>query len=86
MMTFMSILYFLPGRGSSLNGRLRLELQSRGFELRGRILAGVFAKQSFPEQIDCIASDMRELDGRNWPFFANSWTETGVTSLTTYSS
>ena len=79
MMTFMSILYFLLGRGSSINGRLGLELQSRGFELRGRILDGVFAKESFLEQIDRIASDMRELDGRNLPLIANSLTETGLT-------
>jgi hypothetical protein len=64
MMTFMSILYFLPGRGSSLNGRLGLELRGRGYELRGRVLEGDFAKLSFPEQIDHVASDLVELDGQ----------------------
>ena len=73
MMTFMSILYFLPGRGSSLNGRLGLELQSRGYELQGRGLEDDFAKLSFPEQVDCVASDLRELDGRDIPVIANSW-------------
>ena len=73
MMTFMSILYFLPGRGSSLNGRLGLELQSRGYELHGRVLEGDFAKLSFPEQVDYVASDLRELDGRDIPIIANSW-------------
>ena len=73
MMTFMSILYFLPGRGSSLNGRLGLQLQSRGYELHGRALEGDFAKQSFPEQVDHVAADLRELDGRDIPVIANSW-------------
>ena len=73
MMTFMSILYFLPGRGSSLNGRLGLELQSRGYELQGRVLEGDFAKLSFPEQVDHVASDLGELDGRDTPVIANSW-------------
>jgi len=73
MMTFMSILYFLPGRGSSLNGRLGLELQSRGCQLHGRVLEGDFAKLSFPEQVDHVASDLRELDGRDIPVIANSW-------------
>ena len=73
MMTFMSILYFLPGRGSSLDGRLGLELQSRGCQLHGRVLEGDFAKLSFPEQVDHVASDLRELDGRDIPVIANSW-------------
>ena len=73
MMTFMSILYFLPGRGSSLNGRLGLELQNRGCQLHGRVLEGDFAKLSFPEQVDYVASDLRELDGSNAPVIANSW-------------
>jgi hypothetical protein len=73
MMTFMSILYFLPGRGSSLNGRLGLELRGRGYELRGRVLEGDFAKLSFPEQIDHVASDLVELDGQDTPVIANSW-------------
>ena len=69
----MTDLYFLPGRGSSLNGRLGLELQSRGYELHGRVLDGDFAKMSFPEQVDHVASDLRELDGRGIPVVANSW-------------
>ena len=69
----MKILYFLPGRGSSLNGRLGLELQSRGYDLHGRALEGDFAKLSFPEQVDHVASDLRELDGRDIPVIANSW-------------
>ena len=73
MMTFMSVLYFLPGRGSSLNGRLGMELQSRGYELQGRVLDGDFAKLSFPEQVDYVAADLRELDGRDIPIVANSW-------------
>ena len=73
MMTFMSILYFLPGRGSSLNGRLGMELQSRGYELHGRVLNGDFAKLSFPEQVDHVAVDLRELDGHDVPVVANSW-------------
>ena len=52
MLTFMSILYFLPGRGSSLNGRLGLEVQGRGYELLGRVLEGEFATLSFQEQVD----------------------------------
>ena len=73
MMTFMSILYFLPGRGSSLNGRLGLELQSRGYELHGRVLESGFSKLSFPEQVDHVASDLRELDGQDIPVIVNSW-------------
>jgi len=73
MMTFMSILYFLPGRGSSLNGRLGMELQSRDFQLHGCVLDGDFAKLSFPEQVDCVAADLRELDGQDIPVVANSW-------------
>ena len=73
MITGMNILYFLPGRGSSLNGRLGRELQSRGFQLHGRILDGNFAKLSFPEQVDHVAVDLRELDGNDIPVIANSW-------------
>ena len=73
MITGMNILYFLPGRGSSLNGRLGRELQSRGFQLHGRILDGNFAKLSFPEQVDHVAADLRELDGHDIPVIANSW-------------
>jgi len=73
MMTFMSTLYFLPGRGSSLNGRLGTELQDRGYELHGRVLDGDFAKLSFPEQVDYVAADLRELDGQDIPVIANSW-------------
>ncbi|MDA7749476.1 hypothetical protein N8913_04140 [Litoricola sp.] len=69
----MNILYFLPGRGSSLNGRLGMELQSRGYELQGRVLDGDFAKLSFPEQVDYVAADLRELDGQDIPVIANSW-------------
>ena len=73
MIATMSKLYFLPGRGSSLNGRLGTELQSRGFQLHGRVLDGDFAKLSFSEQVDHVATDLRELDGRNIPVVANSW-------------
>lgn len=69
----MNQLYFLPGRGSSLDGRLGMELQSRGYELHGRILDGDFAKLSFPEQVDYVAADLRELDGQDIPVIANSW-------------
>jgi pimeloyl-ACP methyl ester carboxylesterase len=69
----MNQLYFLPGRGSSLDGRLGMELQSRGYELHGRILNGDFAKLSFPEQVDYVAADLRELDGKGIPVIANSW-------------
>ena len=69
----MSILYFLPGRGSSLNGRLGTELQDRGYKLHGRVLDGDFAKLSFPEQVDHVVADLRELGGRDIPVVANSW-------------
>jgi pimeloyl-ACP methyl ester carboxylesterase len=69
----MNQLYFLPGRGSSLNGRLGMELQSRGYELQGRVLDGDFAKLSFPEQVDYVAADLRELDGQGISVIANSW-------------
>lgn len=73
MITIMSILYFLPGRGSSLNGRLGTELQTRGYELHGRVLYSDFAKLSFPQQVDHVAVDLRELDGLDIPVIANSW-------------
>jgi pimeloyl-ACP methyl ester carboxylesterase len=69
----MNQLYFLPGRGSSLDGRLGMELQSRGYELHGRILDGDFAKLSFPEQVAHVAADLREFDECNVPVIANSW-------------
>jgi pimeloyl-ACP methyl ester carboxylesterase len=69
----MNELYFLPGRGSSLDGRLGMELQNRGFQLHGRALEGDFAKLSFPEQVDYVAADLRELDGYDVPVIANSW-------------
>lgn len=56
-----------------MHGRLGTELHSRGYELHGRVLEGDFAKLLFPEQVDCVASDLRELDGRNIPVIANSW-------------
>jgi len=73
IMPQMHKLYFLPGRGSSLNGRLGLELQSRGCQLHGRVLEGDFATLSFPEQVDHVSADLRELDGRDIPVIANSW-------------
>ncbi|MDC6471328.1 hypothetical protein PQ077_01760 [Litorivicinus sp.] len=56
-----------------MNGRLGLELQSRGYDLHGRALEGDFAKLSFPEQVDYVASDLRELEGQDIPVIANSW-------------
>ena len=50
-----------------------MELQSRGYELQGRVLDGDFAKFSFPEQVDYVATDLRELDGQGIPVIANSW-------------
>ena len=69
----MNELYFLPGRGSSLTGRLGTELQNRGYELHGRVLDGDFAKLSFSEQVDHVAADLRKLDGCEIPVVANSW-------------
>lgn len=63
----------MPGRGSSLNGRLGTELQNRGYELHGRVLDGDFAKLTFAEQVDHVAADLRELDGCDIPVLANSW-------------
>lgn len=66
-------LYFLPGRGSSFDGRLGKELQSRGYELEGRVLEGDFAKLPFPDQIDLIADDLGTHSKQQTPLIAHSF-------------
>ena len=66
-------LYFLPGRGSSFDGRLGKELQSRGYGLEGRVLEGDFAKLPFPDQIDLIADDLGTHSKQRTPLIAHSF-------------
>lgn len=51
-------LYYLPGRGGSLNTGLGVALQQRGWSLVGRETAGAFQRLSFGEQIEAIAGDL----------------------------
>lgn len=69
----MNILYFLPGRGSSFQGRLGAELQSRGYELHGRVLEGEFAKLPFPDQINLIAEDLAKYSKQQTPLISHSF-------------
>lgn len=69
----MTNLYFLPGRGSSFQGRLGAELQSRGYELHGRVLEGEFAKLPFPDQISLIADDLSKHSEQQLPLIAHSF-------------
>ena len=67
------MIYFLPGRGSSFQGRLGVELQSRGHELTGRVLGGEFAKLPFPDQINLIADDLAKYSKQQTPLIAHSF-------------
>lgn len=67
------MIYFLPGRGSSFQGRLGTELQSRGYELSDRILEGEFAKLPFPDQINLIADDLAKYSKKQTPLIAHSF-------------
>jgi hypothetical protein len=67
------MIYFLPGRGSSFQGRLGVELQSRGHELTGRVLEGEFAKLPFPDQINLIADDLAKYSKQQTPLIAHSF-------------
>jgi pimeloyl-ACP methyl ester carboxylesterase len=67
------MIYFLPGRGSSFHGRLGTELQSRGYELSGRVLEGEFAKLSFLDQINLIADDLAKHAKQETPLIAHSF-------------
>lgn len=66
-------IYFLPGRGSSFQGRLGTELQLRGYELSGRVLEGEFAKLPFPNQINLIADDLAKYSKQQIPLIAHSF-------------
>lgn len=66
-------IYFLPGRGSSFNGRLGTELKARGWKLVGRVLEGEFLKLTFPEQIELISEDLQNCDSKVTPLIAHSF-------------
>lgn len=67
------MIYFLPGRGSSFQGRLGVQLQSRGYELTGRVLEGEFAKLPFPDQINLIADDLAKYSKQQISLIAHSF-------------
>lgn len=67
------LIYFLPGRGSSFQGRLGKELQARECELSGRVLEGEFAKLPFPDQINLIADDLAKYSEQQTPLIAHSF-------------
>jgi predicted alpha/beta hydrolase family esterase len=51
--------YYLTGMGGRLSTGLGEGLLSRGFDIRGRELFGDFKKLEFQQQIDIVASDLK---------------------------
>lgn len=56
-------LYFLPGRGARISGRLGSELTQRGYTVTGRSLHQGFEALAFSEQLTVIRDD---LTARHW--------------------
>lgn len=54
------VIYYLPGNGGSLGTGLGEGLLIRGYEVTGRETLGDFLKLPFAEQVDAVASDLRE--------------------------
>ncbi|WP_420550468.1 alpha/beta fold hydrolase [Litorivicinus lipolyticus] len=53
--------YFLPGRGAALDGRLGTELAARGFEVIGRETRPPFSDLDYPSQVAHINADLDAL-------------------------
>lgn len=53
-------IYYLPGHGGSLGSGLGEGLLSRGYEVTGRETVGEFLVLPFAEQVDAVASDLKE--------------------------
>ncbi len=53
-------IYYLPGYGGDLNTGLGEELLRRGLAVSGRSTTGDFAALPFSEQVELIASDLKE--------------------------
>lgn len=54
------VIYYLPGHGGSLGAGLGEGLLSRGHEVTGRETQGDFLKLPFEEQVDTVATDLKE--------------------------
>lgn len=54
------ILYFMPGRGDLLSGRIGLLLYEKGFTLYGREAVPPFSQLTFAHQLDLIRNDILE--------------------------
>jgi pimeloyl-ACP methyl ester carboxylesterase len=54
------LIYYLPGHGGSLGAGLGEGLLSRGYEVTGRETQGDFLKLPFEEQVDTVATDLRD--------------------------
>ena len=52
--------YFLPGRGAHLDGRLGSELSARGYSVTGRSLHDGFEQLRFSLQVQQIQRDLKE--------------------------
>ena len=53
-------IYFLPGRGAHLDGRLGSELSARGYSVTGRSLHDGFDQLRFSLQVQQIQRDLKE--------------------------
>lgn len=51
--------YYLPGRGGELGAGLGLALSQRGYSVYGREVTGDLSSMDFQQQIDTVASDLR---------------------------
>ena len=56
-------IYFLPGRGAHLDGRLGSELSARGYSVKGRSLHDSFDQLRFSLQVQQV---QRDLKGEHW--------------------
>lgn len=56
----MTCIYYLPGHGGSLDTGLGEGLLSRGYEVTGRETLGEFLELPFEDQVDAIATDLKE--------------------------
>ena len=54
------VVYFLPGQGGRLTGRLGGNLSARGFKVVGRETVEEFRGLSFQDKIEIISRDLRE--------------------------
>jgi len=65
--------YYLPGRGGSLQSGLGAALAQRDYEVTGRETTGAFQKLLFSEQVAVIAQDLQESWDHDARIVANSF-------------